>query len=167
MLWLGRTCHIPSTLSIHFLISLFSILSLLSLFSQFPFFPFSSLPSKFPIICLFSLCPPTILPNSSWKSLTPHKAQFSHLSFIFSKQHYLGKVHYINSTDDSLNSFVLIMFFSFLILHIFSLFQILYWVEEKSVSGKKFELPKKSNFFPQNFFLFIWKQRSYNNGKIN
>ena len=38
------------------------------------------------------------------------------------------------------------------------------WDQEKSSSGKKFELPKKSNFFPlelfpQIFFWFIWKQR--------
>ena len=38
-------------------------------------------------------------------------------------------------------------------------------VEEKSSSGKKFESPKKSNFFPQFFFWFIWKQRCYNNGR--
>ena len=43
-------------------------------------------------------------------------------------------------------------------------------VEEKSSSGKKFELPKKSNFFPlelfpPNIFWFIWKQRCYSNGR--
>ena len=42
--------------------------------------------------------------------------------------------------------------------------------QEKSLSGKKFELPKKSNFFPlelfsSNFFWFIWKQGCYSNGR--
>ena len=37
--------------------------------------------------------------------------------------------------------------------------------QEKSSSRKKFKSPKKSNFFPQIFFWFIWKQRCYSNGR--
>ena len=39
------------------------------------------------------------------------------------------------------------------------------WDQEKSSSGKKFESPKKSNFFPPNVLWFTWKQRCYNNGR--
>ena len=42
--------------------------------------------------------------------------------------------------------------------------------QEKSSRGKKFESPKKSNFFPlelfsSNFFGFIWNQMCYRDGR--